>query len=63
MKFHVYYLYIWYGIIAVGSLSQMIQGTFGTLMFVGSLIDMAIPTVIYFAYLAYKKKKDGKNEP
>lgn len=60
MRFHVYYLYIWYGIIAVGSAGMIIDGSFTTIMFVGAVIDMLIPTVIYFAWRGYKSRQMEK---
>lgn len=47
LRFHVWYLYIWYGLVSFSSLVLISRGFDLMTVFGAALVDMAIPTIIY----------------
>lgn len=56
LRFHIWYLYFWYVLVCFSGIILLINGTSFSIVFVGCMIDTAIPTIIYFAF---KYRKHG----
>ena len=58
LRFHIWYLYIWYGLVVLASLTLLAKGFSLKFVLGAALVDMAIPTVIYLVWnKAWKKDK------
>lgn len=54
LRFHIWYLYIWYGLVCFSGIILLTKG-FGLNMVLGGvLVDMSIPTIIYL-FFRYRK--------
>ena len=55
LRFHIWYLYIWYGLVTVSGLVLLTKGFSLNMVLGGVMVDMTIPTIIYLAWKKYKK--------
>ena len=49
LRFHIWYLYIWYALVAFSGLVLLTRGFSLNMVLGGCMLNMAVPTVIYIA--------------